>query len=208
MLERPDANSNLMEELYDSAIPELLATNCQTIKYASHMAGTNHAIDRAELEVTPGFMIGKNRNLLVDPGIQREIATEVLTGLHEAMGGSEITEYAGISDVVLKYWKFEDAEDDSRHWIVVEEHDISGENTKKAQVLAYLLPGEKCPPAYQKLLDKKIDTYGNELSQTVDLVKNEAEHTNAYKNKPVERVTNILRKLAKPPKNSPSNRWY
>lgn len=209
MLERPDAGNHLMEELYDSAIPELLAINCQTIKFASQMAGTIHAIERAELKLTPDFMVGNNRNLMVAPDIQREIATDVLVGLHDAVGGSEITEYAGISDVVLRYWKFKDSEDASRHWIVVEEHDISGENSKKAQVMAYLLPGEKCPPAYRKLLNKEIDTYGNELPRTVALGKEAALQPDVGSHtKRTARIVKVLRKVTKPSTGSPYNRWY
>lgn len=211
MIERPDASDHLMEELYDSAIPELLAINFQAVQEAGRMISsrTGNAPDHMELKLTPDFMVDSNGNLTVAPDIQKEIATETLAGLHEALGGSEVIKFVGMGGDILKYWEFVDEDNDSTPWVVVEEHGVHDEARQKGSVSAYLLPGDKRPLTYQKLLNKEIDTYGNELTRTAELVtkENRPSAVDAHTTR-TSRIVKALRKVTKPPTHTPSNRWY
>jgi hypothetical protein len=153
MIDRPEANIHLMEELYDSAIPELLHVNTQAVNEATRMDELNHpdAPEYLDLALVPDFMKDKDGRVR-DTESQREIATEVLTGLHEAWNGSEALEHRVNPHLTEQYWEFTRG---FTSWTVVELHYAEPVNEQRASVSAYLLR-DKRPAAYQKMLTEKI----------------------------------------------------
>lgn len=152
MLNRPDT-IHLMEELYDSAIPELLHINAQALREATTMDELHHpnAPEYLDLVLVPEFMKNKN-GMVEDSEKQREIAVEVLAGLHEAWNGSEALEHKVNPHLTEQYWEFTSG---FTSWTVVEAHyDLPQD--RRASVSAYLLR-DKRPVAYQKMLTAKIN---------------------------------------------------
>lgn len=151
MLNRPDT-IHLMEELYDSAIPELLHINSQALREATTMDELNHpnAPEYVDLMLVPEFM--KDKDGMVEDSVkQREIAIEVLAGLHEAWNGSEAMEHKVNPHLTEQYWEFTSG---FTSWTVVEVHYDLPED-RRASVSAYLLR-DKRPASYQKMLTAKI----------------------------------------------------
>ena len=171
MINRPEANIHLMEELYDSAIPDLLHINTQAINEATSMDELNHpnAPEYVDLDLVPAFMKDKD-GMVEDTKRQREIATEVLTGLHEAWNGSEALEHRVNPHLTEQYWEFTHG---FTSWTVVELHYAESVNEQRASVSAYLLR-DKRPAAYQKMLTEKIHEL-EELEEKADAIERPAE---------------------------------
>jgi len=143
-----------MEELYDSSIPGLLRANVRTQKEAGRMiaVGHPHAPDYIDLQLIPDFMKAKDGVSMVGDTSQRNIAEEVLNGLHVAWNGGESIENALTESFIENYWEFVD--NDFTPWTVVELHNTNP-TENEVGVSAYILRGPKRPTAFQLLLDNK-----------------------------------------------------
>jgi len=199
-----------MEDLYDSAIPELLHTNSQAQREASrmYMERTGEAPDYIDLRLTPDFMKAKDGMLMTDPVIQASIAQEVMAGLHEAWPGTRIFENPISSEYTEKYWEFVD--DEFIPWTVVELHN-SQPQTHEVGLSAYILRGPRRPVTYQALLDKS----NHEKQPTQEKIK--AEHspdeaiTKALaprRKRAAKAIGRWLKEQAEKPAPKRVNRWY
>lgn len=142
-----------MDNLYESAIPELLHTNTQAQREASRMyiERTTAPPDYIDLHLTPDFMKSKDGVLMTDPEIQKRTAKEVMAGLHEAWHGTKKFEKQISDEFTEIYWEFVD--DEFLPWTVVELHN-SKPRKHEVGLSAYVIRGPKRPVAYQELLDE------------------------------------------------------
>lgn len=207
MTYRPEANLHLMEDLYDSAIPELLHVNTQAVNEATSMDELNHpnAPEYLDLALVPNFMKDKN-GTVENTEKQREIASEVLAGLHEAWNGSEALEHKVNPHLTEQYWDFTHG---FTSWTVVELHYTEPVNEQRASVSAYLLR-DKRPAVYQKMLVEKFKEQ-EEMEEKAEAIEQAAEKKPTETNLPSRRTRagKAISKWLKNQANQPprTNRW-
>lgn len=165
MIERPDADIQLMESLFDSSIPELLDINVQAQKGFTKAYIEGHFREEyMDLELTPAFLRNSDRSI-INTTQQREIGNEVLAGLHEAWCGSDIYEHNPRPGFIEKYWEFVD--DNFVSFTVVEMHGNFG-ITEGPHIRAYIILGKR-PKSYQDILNDQESTHKTESKYDHDL---------------------------------------
>lgn len=200
-----------MEDLYDSAIPELLHTNTQAQREASLMYIERRAgaPDYIDLRLTPDFMKSKDGMLMTDPEIQKNIAREVMAGLHEAWHGTKIFENPISNEFTEKYWEFVD--DEFMPWTVVELHN-SKPMLHEVGLSAYMIRGPRRPTAYQQLLDAS-DREKQSAKDQVDVKKESPDEaiskpTATRRKRAAKAIGKWLKEQADKPAPKRVNRWH
>lgn len=176
MIEHHESQPNLMEELYESSVPELVDMNLQAQKEAGQMitSGRYDTPVYIDLQLVPEFMTNKAGILMVNPKHQRKVAEQTLNGLHKSWDGTKSIENEISETITENYWEFVDVDNDFTPWTVVELHN-SSPMLHEVALSAYMIPGTRRPKAYQDLLNQKELDHLKKEDDSADAVQPEVD---------------------------------